>query len=53
MNRDINNTDEQNHIKLQNDLIRLIKLLDECSENLDLLYYSIRKKELLDLSNDN
>ncbi len=47
------NEDHQNHIKMQNDLIKLIKVLDDCIEGIDSFYCYVRKKQMLAGSNNN
>lgn len=37
----------------EQDLQKLMDVLDECIEQVDKLYYTIRMKEMLALSNDN
>ena len=46
------NEDHQNHIKMQNDLIKLIKVLDDCIEGIDSFYCYVRKKQMLAGSNN-
>lgn len=41
------------HIKMQNDLIRLIKVIDECIENIDSFYCYTLKRQMLAGSNQN
>ncbi|MBS4759317.1 MAG: hypothetical protein KHX03_01295 [Clostridium sp.] len=63
MNRDnehIFNNDEYTydenqlkHIKMQNDLIRLIRVLDDCIENVDNFYCYTMKKQFLATSTNN
>ncbi len=54
MNKD-NEFDENTlrHIKMQQDLIKLMKVIDDCIEGLDNFYYYAKKKEMLSLSNNN
>ena len=47
------NETNNNHIKMQHDLIRLIKVLDECLENIDSFYCYTLKKQMLAGSNQN
>lgn len=50
-----NDFDENNlnHIKMQEDLIKLIKVIDGCIEEMDKFYFYTRKKQILACSNDN
>lgn len=41
------------HIKLQEDLIRLMAVLDDCIDGLDKFYYYAKTREMLELSTDN
>ena len=42
-----------NHIKMQRDLIRLIRVLDDCIENVDSFYCYTMKKQFLATSTNN
>lgn len=44
---------EEITLKQQEDLIRLMRVLDECMDSLDNFYYYVKTKEMLSLSNDN
>lgn len=41
------------HAKLQDDLIALIRVLDECMDEIDSLYCKAKKEEMLCCSNNN
>lgn len=41
------------HIKMQEDLIRLMRVIDNCIENMDKVYYYAKTRQMLTLSNDN
>lgn len=41
------------HINMQEDLIRLMQVLDGCIEGLDKFYYYAKTREMLGLSKDN
>ena len=42
-----------NHIKMQRDLIQLIRVLDDCIENVDNFYCYTMKKQFLATSTNN
>lgn len=44
---------QQKHIQMQEDLIKLIKVLDGCIEEMDKFYFYARKKQMLACSNNN
>lgn len=52
-NNEISNEELQKQIKMQEDLIRLIKVIDDCMESMDKFYYYAKTKQMLSLSNDN
>ena len=43
----------QKHIKQQEDLIKLMQVIDDCMQSLDKFYYLAKTKQMLDLSNNN
>ncbi len=53
MDNNIPDEETLKQIKRQEDLIKLIKVIDECMESMDKLYYFARTKQILSLSNDN
>ncbi len=54
MSQDKNFDEEiQKSQKMQNDLIRLMRVLDICIDNVEGLYFYIWRKKLLTLSKDN
>ena len=53
MDNNIPDDETLKQIKMQEDLIKLIKVIDDCIENMDKLYYFARTKQMLSLSNDN
>lgn len=53
---EINNEFDENqvnHEKMQEDLIKLIKVLDGCIEEMDKFYFYTRKKQMLACSTNN
>lgn len=48
-----NNEDLEKQVKMQEDLIHLMKVLDECIESMDKFYYFAKTKQMLELSNNN
>lgn len=44
---------ESYHIQLQSDLIKLIKVLDECIDDFDNIYIKAMKESMLCTSNNN
>lgn len=46
-----NNKEKQ--IKIQEDLVKLMKVLDGCIDEVDKFYLYVRKKQILSCSNDN
>ena len=53
MDNNIPDEETLKQIKMQEDLIKLIKVIDDCMESMDKLYYFARTKQMLSLSNDN
>ncbi len=47
------NNEYERQTEIQNNLIRLIKVLDECLENIDSFYCYTLKKQMLAGSNQN
>lgn len=45
--------DNTEQINMQKDLLKLIRVLDDCIENLDSFYYYTMKKQMLAGSNQN
>ena len=43
----------QEQIKMQENLIKLMRVIDECIENMDKIYCLAKTKEMLNLSNNN
>ena len=52
-NNEAYNEDLQKQIKQQEDLIKLMKVIDDCMQNIDKFYYFAKTKQMLELSNDN
>lgn len=48
-----NNEDLEKQVKMQEDLIHLMKVLDKCIESMDKFYYFAKTKQMLELSNNN
>lgn len=53
MDNNIPDEETLKHIKRQEDLIKLIKVIDDCMESMDKLYYFAKTKQMLSLSNNN
>ena len=53
MDNNIPDEETLKQIKMQEDLIKLIKVIDDCMESMDKLYYFARTKQMLHLSNNN
>lgn len=49
----VNDESSDEHVKMQNDLLKLIQVLDDCIENVDNFYCYAAKKQMLATSNSN